>query len=155
MNTDDLVRETNRIEGILREPTGEEITEHIRFVCCPEVTLDRLLDYVRVYQSGAVLRNRVGLDVRVGAHLPPPGAPELQERVVNLLYRINLHPAQAWELHVAYEQLHPFTDCNGRSGRALWYWCMQHSRQSRLAELGFLHAFYYQTLAANGRRETL
>jgi hypothetical protein len=47
------------------------------------------------------------------------------------------------EAHVRYETLHPFTDGNGRTGRALWYWMMVGSSR---ADLGFLHAFYYQTL---------
>jgi hypothetical protein len=40
----------------------------------------------------------------------------------------------------------PTTDGNGRSGRALWLWCMRGR-----APLGFLHQFYYQTLGAAER----
>ncbi len=57
--------------------------------------------------------------------------------------------------HVAYENLHPFTDGNGRSGRALWLWQMMHGtmRQVNMArDLGFLHTFYYQTLNASDGR---
>lgn len=43
----------------------------------------------------------------------------------------------------AYETLHPFTDGNGRSGRALWLWAMGGIHR---APLGFLHHFYYQAL---------
>lgn len=49
----------------------------------------------------------------------------------------------AYRCHVVYETLHPFTDGNGRSGRAVWLrqmgWIVR-------APLGFLHHFYYQTL---------
>lgn len=50
-----------------------------------------------------------------------------------------------WEVHIAYEMLHPFTDGNGRSGRMLWAW------QMRNFPLDFLHTFYYQTLNALSR----
>lgn len=49
--------------------------------------------------------------------------------------------------HLRYESIHPFSDGNGRSGRALWLWQMKGR-----APLGFLHQFYYQTLAASGDR---
>ena len=51
-----------------------------------------------------------------------------------------------WVFHVQYERLHPFTDGNGRSGRALWAWQMMRRREG--LALGFLHRFYYQTLVA-------
>ena len=47
--------------------------------------------------------------------------------------------------HVEYETLHPFTDCNGRSGRMIWLWQML--KQDRLvAGLSFLHSWYYSSL---------
>jgi hypothetical protein len=73
----------------------------------------------------------------VGRHLPPRGGPEIRNHLLDLLLNDDL---SAYEQHVAYEVLHPFTDGNGRSGRALWAW------RVRDFPLGFLHTFYYQTL---------
>ena len=55
--------------------------------------------------------------------------------------------SSAYVLHCRYESLHPFTDGNGRSGRALWLWMMGGIEE---APLGFLHTWYYQSLEAGG-----
>ena len=138
-----FVTESNRIEGILRPPTQEELDAFARLLSLPRLYLIDLTEFVGIYQPDAQLRNVVGRDVRVGNHRPPPGGPEIRERLVDLLSRAKRTPDSAYAIHLEYETLHPFTDGNGRSGRALWAW------QMRSFPLGFLHHFYYQTLNAN------
>jgi hypothetical protein len=41
----------------------------------------------------------------------------------------------------------PFSDGNGRLGRAIWYF---RSKNSNCVDLGFLHGFYLQTLNKYG-----
>jgi hypothetical protein len=144
-----LVAESNTIEGIKRPPTEAEIQEFYHFLQLPVITIDDLIHFVSVYQPGAILRERIGLDVRIGNHKPPPGGPFMRTYLQRMLSDIfwdeeepdsSLH---AWKTHLEYESLHPFTDGNGRSGRMLWYWMM---REHPYFPLGFLHAFYYQTL---------
>lgn len=53
----DFVKESNRIEGIRREPTQAEMDEHDRFLMLDEVTLTDLVQFVSVCQPGAVLRD--------------------------------------------------------------------------------------------------
>lgn len=77
----------------------------------------------------------------MGDHVAPPSGPEIVSQLEKVLLIKNV-----WEQHVAYETLHPFTDGNGRSGRALWL-----HRHGGVAPIGFLHAFYYQTLSNVGR----
>lgn len=141
----DFVRESNRIEGIHREPTVAEVAEFVRFLKLESVTVDDLKQFVSVYQPNAVIRDRVGLNVRVGNHIPPPGCPEIVTDLQNLLAAAMRGNESPYIIHCAYETLHPFTDGNGRSGRALWAW------QMKQFPLGFLHHFYYQALQHIGR----
>jgi hypothetical protein len=149
MNVTEMVAESLRIEGITRNPSEAEKTEFVRFVGRDKITINELKKFVEVYEPGAQLRNQVGLDVSVGDYLAPLGGPGVEQALESLLdftcVSHDLSPSP-WFIHTQYELLHPFTDCNGRSGRALWYWTM---RGTPLFKLGFLHAFYYQTLQRN------
>lgn len=145
---EDFIRESNRIEGINREPTQEEIVAHEVLLVNKEITVRDLEAFVSIIQPktrwtpAAILRNKEGLNVRVGDYYPPLGGPAIEPQLVRLLHSVTA--SNSFETHLAYEQLHPFTDGNGRSGRALWLWAV-----GGTAPLGFLHSFYYQTLRAN------
>lgn len=138
MDEIDFIRESNRIEGIYRDPTPEEVNEFDRFMKLDVITVDELNKFVSVYQPDAQLRDKKGLDVRIGNHIPPKGGPDIRIKLEELLK--NANPINSFSTHIKYEKLHPFTDGNGRSGRMLWAW------QYGDLSLGFLHRFYYQTL---------
>lgn len=146
-----FVRESNAIEGIVRDPSLAEIAAHETLLALPHVRLGHLRAFVHVIAPGAELRARVGMDVTINFHVPMPGGPEVVSALDDLLAWVNTGvQIGAHEAHIRYELLHPFMDGNGRSGRALWAWMMVRSGHNPYA-LPFLHAFYYQTLDAARR----
>ncbi len=138
---EDFVRESNRIEGISRDPTVAECFAHERFLALDKITVRDLEAFVGVVQPGKALRRQIGQNVRVGNHIARPGSPEVEAQLEIILGHMD--ERGAYKTHLAYEDLHPFMDGNGRSGRVLWLWQM-----GGQAPLGFLHLFYYQTLDA-------
>ena len=135
----DFVEESNRIEGIVRSPTDRELDVHEWFADLVKPSAADLVTFVCTVQSEARLRNKPGLNVRVGMYSPPKGGPNVEITLNNLL-NSKYGP---YSFHIEYELLHPFTDGNGRSGRVLWLHRMGGIEK---VPLGFLHTFYYQTL---------
>jgi hypothetical protein len=141
----DFVRESNRIEGILRPPTDAEIEAHRWLLSVSAPAIEHIQQFVSVIAPGHRLRDKLGLDVRVGDHIAPSGGPQIRTELHLLLSKLEV--SDPWQTHIEYETLHPFTDGNGRSGRAIWLW------QMRDVSIGFLHRFYYQTLSGVRRAE--
>jgi hypothetical protein len=138
-----FVAESNRIEGIgiARE---HDLDAHKALLALETITVADMENFVREI-AAVPLRRTVGQDVRVGAHLPPPGGPAIEQELGELLLSANEGLATPYEIHVLYETLHPFLDGNGRSGRALWAWMMIRAGRDPFA-LTFLHRWYYQSL---------
>lgn len=142
-----FITESNLIEGIIRTPTNIEITAHQVLLETKFLSVGLLREFVQLV-AGAPLRNRPGMDVRVGNHLPPRGGPEIESMLKSVLERADLETSP-YTVHQAYENLHPFMDGNGRSGRAIWLWQMTNQvRDSYVLERKFLHTWYYQSLSA-------
>ena len=138
-----FLTESLGIESIHRQPTEREVDAAERFLSLDYITIEDVVAFVGIYAPGAGLRARLGMNVKVGDHYPMPGGMQVRDQLMNILADVST--ANPYITHIEYETLHPFTDCNGRSGRMIWLWQML--KQDRLiAGLSFLHSWYYSSL---------
>lgn len=163
----DFVKESNRIEAIHREPTDAEMEEFDRFLHLDKITIKDLKKFVSIYAPDHVLRDKKSLNVRIGAKripminskgkvefaiwggtLAPFGGKDIPLKLQSILDA--MEQEGTYKTHVAFELLHPFTDGNGRSGRAIWAWQM-YKKNGCLPDIGFLHSYYYQSLAKESK----
>lgn len=154
-----LIQESNQIEGIYEEVTATQL-EATRNLLeeLPEVPLTPryLTDYIRLFQPDAELRSKSGMNVRVGLHRPPLGGKHVVTKFEMILTHMNSQhtsrPNHIFKCHCDFENLHPYTDGNGRLGRMLMLRQAVH-HEARIAytirEVGFLQAWYYLTLQAH------
>lgn len=144
--------ESNQIEGITESIFHlQHLGSLLDFMEINVLTVEDMVKFVKDNEPYAELRDRKGLNVKIGREYPPNGGPEMRANLESVLAEANANTRHPFGVHVAYEKLHPFTDCNGRSGRALWLWQMV--RKGYLYPgyqgIGFLQNFYYQSLRFN------
>jgi len=147
-----FAEESNSIEGIY-ELTEDCYNAHEQLLNLEEITVADISTFVWRCQPGATIRSAPGMNVMVGGHFPPEGGQEILYSLSYLLERVNQLPdiQDSWQLHLEYETLHPYMDCNGRSGRAIWAWMQINRAGSFGLDYKFLQAFYYQTLSRMGK----
>mgnify|MGYP001572811249 CR=1 FL=1 len=138
-----FLTESLGIESIHRPPTEPEVDAAERFLSLDHIIIEDVVALVGIYAPDAKLRSKLWMDVKVGNWHPMSGGRQIKTGLAEIL--ATAYTTTPYTTHVEYETLHPFTDCNGRSGRMIWLWQML--KQDRLvAGLSFLHSWYYSSL---------
>jgi hypothetical protein len=146
-----FIYESNAIENKFDEIGDPMVQIYRNFLDYPEITVTALSAFVRaIVPKKGVLRDQFGMDVMVGKHVPPPGQPNIPAMLDEHLK--TCFKRTPYENHLLYENLHPFMDGNGRSGRALWLREVYLQNDRTLPRLSFLHQFYYDTLENQEQR---
>lgn len=137
--------ESCAIEGITRsEGEAQREAEALRsFLSTPTLIPRHVAWLAGEFEPGARLRSEEGMEVVVGHHLAPPGGPALVDMLEGILLAARAN-TPFW-VYCAFESLHPLTDGNGRTGRAVWLWAMM--RQEGGLDGSFLEVFHRQALA--------
>lgn len=144
---DSFILESNEIEEIEKnEYDHEKQKEAIKkFILKKKIKIDDIIRLTSIF--GGRIRDQEGMNVKVGSYIPPRGGAKIVERLKRIISVID-RSSNPYLTHRRYQKLHPFTDGNGRSGRAIWLRMMY--RINGVPRYGFLHSHYYQALE-NGR----
>ena len=137
--------ESNKIEGI--EGTNEvQIIAFKKFMMLDILSVKDIETLAAELHGGRFCELRIHpwQNVQVGGHVAPQGGPLIKPEFKMLLETVNKDGLHPYKVHQWYETLHPFTDGNGRTGRAVWVWQMQ--RYGYWFNGSFLHTYYYQSL---------
>lgn len=137
--------ESNRIEGITSGADDNAHADALAAFLWESPTVESVERFVARIEPRAVLRRAGAPNVRVGHHHAPKSGPEIERALAALLEAVRDERVSPFDAHYQYEKLHPFTDGNGRSGRAIWLWQMR--RMGYDGGRLFLHQWYYDSLS--------
>ena len=139
-----FLNESNGIEGIQSLVTHDQFKVATHFLLLDRLTVADVSNIVNTFQPKARLRDQFGQNVEVGDYVAPGGGPEIREHLNDILADASVNRCHPVHIHKDFLNLHPYSDCNGRSSRLVWLWQMQKFDYTFYNT--FLRSFYYQAL---------
>lgn len=127
----EFVRVSNRMAGILRDPTAAEVAAHRGLLAVNTLRVENFEVFLQHIAPGAGFRD--SLD---DGDPEPEGdsTSDARSDLATIVQAARTRSATPERLHRLYRQLRPFTDGNGRAGRVLWMWqLMRATREERAA----------------------
>ena len=122
---EEFLKESNAIEGVYSDEAFEDAWKAWKFLSnYDELDLLRVLECHHVLMSN--LNKRIAgkirkVSVRVGYHIMPR-PDEIDQLLERLLQTYPKTEEEIKNWHVAFENIHPFEDGNGRTGRIVMNW---------------------------------
>ena len=142
----DFVRVSNRMAGIEREPTPSEISAHRGLLAANALRVENLELFVHHVAEGAQVRREPAPQAMSADEEAFPRE-QLKADLATIVLAAQKQAASPQRLHRIYTLLSPFTDGNGRCGRALLMWQIMRASETREAEAVAVSA----TAASGGR----
>lgn len=142
----DFIELSNAIEDIKTDPMLV-FPAYNGFLSVPRLDIQVIAEFVQAIEPDGKLRVNPGMDAYVGRHKAPPGGLGIAFNLSSIIEEMQIGALSPFEVHCRYLHLHPFTDGNGRSARAIWLWQMLRIDTHLMpGDIPFLQTFYYQAL---------
>lgn len=112
-----FLNESNGIEGIQRPVTDYENGAAEIFMALNILMVADVLNIANIFESKPRLRDQFGQNVTVGDYDAPNGGPDIRIDLEAILKDVNINKCHPIHYHKDFENLYPYSDCNGRSSR--------------------------------------
>lgn len=154
-----FLKESYAIEGIHSGVPMQDILTALDFMKDPSTSVEKLsgslCNWIDLVQPFCTLRTLSTQNVQVGNHRAPTGGGEIRWRFEQLIDATMQSQQEeglvvsVFEVHRRFQNLHPFTDGNGRAGRllALRHAHFQDSEAYKMmTSVGWLRTWYFLSL---------
>ncbi len=138
----DYTNESRAIEGLSADPQS---VDYLRAFVEGPLSVTAICDYVWA-EANQKIRSEPWMNVRVGAHVAPPGGERVVQELENIVSAaLSDSP---YETHGKFLYLHPFMDGNGRAARAILAWQSLRNPvwSAQIKVLPVLQTLYYMAL---------